>query len=287
VLFLDQHAMKASLTLALVATTAMMQGGRVTALDNGVAGTPPRGFSTWNAWPDNGKGAPGNSIDHATASRYLRGFVDAGLNKLGYEYFIVDEPCFVGRNADGTLIENKTTWPNGLKAFASELNAVGMKLGVYTCVGPKTCGGCIASEGHEEQDMKTFVEWGARYVKVDSCTRNCTPAAIGTTNMSQCGEILWSRYTRALNATGVPVVYSIVCNCAPQGKDRPWLWAKDFANSWRTNIDVQGGFGFIGNIVDCQRRMSSDNGSWCPADPKNPEGRGEPCGGGGGPEQYS
>ena len=126
-----------------------------------------------------------------------------------------------------------------------------------------------------------------RYVKVDSCTRNCTPAAIGTTNVSQCGEILWSRYTRALNATGVPVVYSIVCNCAPQGKDRPWLWAKPFANSWRTNIDVQIGFQSIGSIIDCQRRMSSANGSWCPANPKDPEGRGEPCGGHGGPEQYS
>ena len=24
----------------------------------------------------------------------------------------------------------------------------------YTCVGPKTCGGCMASEGHEDQDMQ-------------------------------------------------------------------------------------------------------------------------------------
>jgi hypothetical protein len=71
--------------------------------------TPPRGFSTWNAWPDRMKGASGNSIDHATASRYLKGMVDNGLNKLGYEYFIVDEPCFVGRDANGELIENKTT----------------------------------------------------------------------------------------------------------------------------------------------------------------------------------
>lgn len=80
--------------------------------------------------PDHMKGASGNSIDHATASQYLRGMVDAGLHKLNYTYFIVDEPCFVGRDADGTLIENKTTWPNGLKAFAAELDQYGMKLGI-------------------------------------------------------------------------------------------------------------------------------------------------------------
>ena len=43
-----------------------------------------------------------------------------------------------------------------------------MKLGIYTCVGPKTCGGCVASEGHEDQDMQTFADWGAEYVKVSN-----------------------------------------------------------------------------------------------------------------------
>ena len=45
----------------------------------------------------------------------LQGLVKAGLPALNYTYFVVDEPCFVGRAADGTLLENKTTWPNGLK----------------------------------------------------------------------------------------------------------------------------------------------------------------------------
>ena len=56
----------------------------------------------------------------------------------------------------------------------------------YTCVGPTTCGGCIASQGHEEQDVKTFASWGVEYLKVDSCSRNCTAAA-GITNKSNCG----------------------------------------------------------------------------------------------------
>lgn len=160
--------------------------------------------------------------------------------------------------------------------------------------------------------MRTFVDWGARYVKVDSCSRNCTKAA-GVANQTECGQILWSRYTRALNATGVPVVYSIVCNCDPGRGDQPWKWAAPYANSWRTNIvgaprnfpktfkplhphpcgsslllcqDIQVGFQAIPYIVDAQRRMAG-NGTWCPSNPSDPSGPGVPCGGHGGPEQFS
>lgn len=137
---------------------------RAVTLQNGLALTPPRGFSTWQQWPDAPgnfaiEGASGHSITEAMARKYMNGLVTHGLNTLNYTYFIVDEPCFTGRATDGTLLENKTTWPTGLKAFGAELRSHGMKLGIYTCVGPKTCGSCMASEGHEEQDMQTFADW--------------------------------------------------------------------------------------------------------------------------------
>ena len=75
------------------------------ALDNGVARTPPRGFSTWNAFPV-------HSIDEKTARRYMQGLIKHGLNRLNYTYFVVDEPCFTGRDKNGVLIENETTWPS-------------------------------------------------------------------------------------------------------------------------------------------------------------------------------
>eukprot|EP01047_Picozoa_sp_COSAG01_P091230 COSAG01_NODE_22880_length_837_cov_1.012195_1_plen_87_part_00 len=53
----------------------------------------------------------------------MQGILQWGLHKLNYTYFIVDEPCFAGRDADGVLIENKTTWPHGLKAFGQELRS--------------------------------------------------------------------------------------------------------------------------------------------------------------------
>lgn len=260
----------------LLMTAACLVLGSATrtfAWDNGVALTPPRGFSTWNAFPV-------HSIDEATCYKYMNALVAAGLNKLNYTYFVVDEPCFAGRDTDGNLIENKTTWPNGLKAFGEALRSHGMKLGTYTCVGPTTCGGCIASEGHEEQDVATFAEWGVEYLKVDSCSRNCTPAA-GVPNASECGQTLWKRYTDAIKkhptVSGTDMVFSIIGNLAPgRGPETPpWKWAADFANSWRTNIDIQIGWQAVPNIVSNQRKLSG-NGSWCPST-SDPNGPGFPC----------
>ena len=131
-----------------------------------------------------------------------------------------------------------------------------------TCVGPKTCGNCMASEGHEEQDMQTFADWGAEYVKVDSCSRNCTVAAGTSGNASTCGRELWSRYTSAIAKTGKPMVYSIIGNCDPADGEQPWKWGAEVANSWRTNIDAQVGWQAVPYLIDCQRRMSG-NGTWC------------------------
>ena len=258
------------------AAAILLAASGVEASNNGQVLTPPRGFSTWNAYSYIG-------IDEATCYRYMNALVKRGLNKLNYTYFIVDEPCFTGRDASGALIENKTTWPHGLKAFGASLREHGMKLGTYTCVGPKTCGGCIASEGHEDQDVATFASWGVEYLKVDSCSRNCTAAAgIPGGNKTVCGETLWSRYAAAMKrhktVAGEEMLYSIIGNLAPgrNGGNPPWKWGASIANSWRTNIDVQNGYSFLHYIVDAERRLSG-NGSWCPTDSRDPNGAGFPC----------
>lgn len=235
------------------------------ALDNGLARVPPRGFSTWNVHPH-------ASIDEATCRDYLEGMVRADLPSLNYTYFIVDEPCFAGRDPDtGRLIENATRWPTGLAAFGRDLRAAGMKLGIYTCNGPETCGGCVGSQGYEDLDMKTFAEWGAEYVKVDSCETNCTD--IHPSNET-CKEVLWTRYTDAIARSGRPMVYSLVCNCDPARGLQPWKWAKNVANSWRTNIDIQGGFSSVNYIVDAQRRLAGNGTTIGPGGPEQFAGPG-------------
>ena len=40
----------------------------------------------------------------------------------------------------------------------------------YSSPGPKTCAGYEGSLGHEEQDAKTYAEWGIDYLKYDLCS---------------------------------------------------------------------------------------------------------------------
>ena len=77
------------------------------------------------------------------------------------------------------------------------------------------------------------------------------------------------------------MVYSVIGNLAPGRGNPVWKWAAEsqfetLGNSWRTNIDIQGGFTSVCSIVNCQRRLSG-NGSWCPTDPDDPSGPGFPC----------
>ena len=67
--------------------------------------TPSLGYSTWNSFPHKG-------IGEAECTRQADAMHADGLVAAGYSVFIVDEPCFVGRdNATGELLENRTLWP--------------------------------------------------------------------------------------------------------------------------------------------------------------------------------
>eukprot|EP00756_Hemistasia_phaeocysticola_P058580 Hpha_TRINITY_DN35220_c0_g1::TRINITY_DN35220_c0_g1_i1::g.145185::m.145185/K07407/E3.2.1.22B, galA, rafA; alpha-galactosidase len=124
---------------------------------------PPMGYSTWNSFPFKG-------VSEAHCVQQADELVAKGLASAGYSVFIVDEPCFVGREeGSGALLENKTAWPRGLAWFAGYLKERNMSLGIYTDLGRLTCQSCPGSAGYEELDAATFAEWGATYIKVDRC----------------------------------------------------------------------------------------------------------------------
>lgn len=133
---------------------------------------PPLGYSSWQWFPGTHWGAKMGqyvSVDEATCRAQADAMVSQGLVAKGYNVFVVDEPCFAGRDASGALVANSTRWPSGFKAFGEYLTARGMLLGIYTDAGEYTCQGCPGSAGHEEQDMATFLSWNVSYVKVDRC----------------------------------------------------------------------------------------------------------------------
>jgi alpha-galactosidase len=177
--------------------------------------TPQMG---WNSW---------NKFQCDVNEELIRETADAmatnGMKDAGYQYINIDD-CWQGqRDAQGFIQPDPTRFPSGMKALADYVHSKGLKFGIYSDAGAKTCGGRPASRGHEYQDAMTYAQWGVDYLKYDWC---------GCEDMKAQGAYTTMR--DALHAAGRPIVFSI----CEWGDNKPWLWAKDVGNSWRTTTDI-------------------------------------------------
>lgn len=171
--------------------------------------------------------------------------VSAGLVAAGYNVFIVDEPCFAGRNSAGELQPNATRWPHGFGEFAEYLSERGMRLGIYTDAGEFTCQGCVGSKGHEEQDMETFISWNVSYVKVDRCF------GVDSEEMRENLPQTFAKYRAAATKAAVPVEISAVLAAT----DNCWEWCNGTCDSCRTTEDIHNSWGAIQSHVDSQESI--------------------------------
>jgi alpha-galactosidase len=103
------------------------------------------------------------------------------------------------------------------------VHARGLKLGLYSDAGDKTCGGYAGSRGHEYQDARTYAAWGVDYLKYDWCHTDGMHAPSAYETMRD-----------ALRAAGRPVVFSI----CEWGANKPWEWGPKTGHSWRTTGDI-------------------------------------------------
>jgi alpha-galactosidase len=156
------------------------------ALDNGVARTPPMGY---NSWYDLGGGS---NLNETTLRATADAMVAKGLVAAGFTHLYLDGgfiaptkkqleqqlgelkrqllPDPGGRLPNGSLAENRAKFPSGMGALSAYLRGKGISLGLYTARGRLTCCGLVGSLGHEAEDARRFaVDWNAGYLKVDSC----------------------------------------------------------------------------------------------------------------------
>ncbi|MFD8685777.1 NPCBM/NEW2 domain-containing protein [Streptomyces sp. NPDC059651] len=187
---------------------------------NGLALTPPMGFNNWNSTHCRAE------FDEAMVKGIADIFVEKGLKEAGYEFVNLDD-CWAKpqRNADGKLEADPARFPNGIKAVADYVHSKGLKLGIYTSAGTKTCDsvGLPGALGHEYSDARQFADWGVDYLKYDNCNNQGVDAKERYTTMRD-----------ALAATGRPIVYSI----CEWGENKPWEWAAGLGNLWRTTGDI-------------------------------------------------
>ena len=133
-----------------------------TGYNNGVALTPPMGWSSWNLFR--------HKINEELIKEIADAMEKSGLAACGYRYVNIDD-CWQAstRDADGRLQCDKVNFPGGIKALAEYVNSKGVKLGIYSSNGTYTCEDYPASLRHERIDAETFAEWGIEYFKYDFC----------------------------------------------------------------------------------------------------------------------
>lgn len=190
-----------------------------------IALTPPLGWNSWNCWAC--------SVDDAKVRAAARAMVDSGLADHGFAYINIDD-CWHGkRNQTTGEIQSNKKFPD-MQALADYVHSLGLKLGIYTDCGAKTCAGYEGSKGHEEQDMMTYAKWGIDYVKIDWCnTQGMDP------------EKSYAVFGRALQKCPRDIVFSI-CDW---GVKEPWTWGtKVGGNLWRTTGDIRDTWGSMASI---------------------------------------
>lgn len=185
------------------------------ALENGLALTPPMGWNSWNRFACN--------INEDLIKSAADAMVSSGMKDAGYQYIVIDDCWQVSRDAGGNIVADPKTFPSGIKALADYVHSQGLKFGIYSDAGTKTCAGRPGSRGHEYQDALQYAAWGVDYLKYDWCNT-------GTEN----AQAAYSTMRDALKAAGRPIVFSL----CEWGTSKPWLWAGDVGNLWRTTGDI-------------------------------------------------
>jgi len=81
----------------------------------------------------------------------------------------------LGRDEQGNLRADPEAFPSGMAALGDKIHALGLKFGIYSSAGTKTCAGREASLGHEDRDARLFAEWGVDLLKHDNCNNLVRP----------------------------------------------------------------------------------------------------------------
>lgn len=186
---------------------------------NGLAKTPPMGWNSWNNF--------GGSVDDAKIRGVADAMVTSGMRDAGYTYLNIDDTWEGVRDAAGVLQPNHK-FPD-MKALIAYVHSKGLKFGIYSSPGLRTCGSFPGSYGHEVQDAQTWASWGVDYLKYDWCS---------AADIYKDADLqaIYQRMGDALQATGRPIMYSL----CEYGTNHVETWGADVGgNLWRTTGDIR------------------------------------------------
>jgi alpha-galactosidase len=211
----------------------------------------------WNSWNHFA-----TSVSDADVRAAADALISSGLRDAGYVYVNIDDSWEGKRDSQGNIQANEK-FPD-MKALAAYVHSKGLKLGIYSSPGPKTCAGYEGSYGHEQQDAATYAEWGIDYLKYDLCSFGTIMKKQSNGDAKKSSASMRDAYMKmhlALVATGRPIAYSL----CQYGLDNVWEWGPQVgATLWRTTGDIAPNYDRMSLIGFMQNGLEkyAGNGHW-------------------------
>jgi alpha-galactosidase len=186
-----------------------------------IALTPPMGWNSWNCFACD--------VTEANVRAAADAMVASGLINHGWTYINIDDCWEAGRDADGMVLSNQKF--TDMKALTDYVHSKGLKIGLYSSPGPKTCAGHEGSYKHEELDARRYGEWGFDYLKYDWCSYGGIVPNPDHDGLMKPYQIMRA----ALDKAPRDILFSL----CQYGMGNVWEWgAQVGGNCWRTTGDI-------------------------------------------------
>jgi hypothetical protein len=209
--------------------------------------TPPLGWNSWNCW--------GLSVSDKKVRQSADAVVTSGLINHGWSYINIDDGWEDTHDKNGNILTN-SKFPN-MPALCNYVHSLGLKIGIYSSPGPKTCGGYEGSYTFEAKDAMNYANWGIDYLKYDWCSYgNIAPDP----TLDQMKKP-YKEMKHALRKANRDIHYSL----CQYGMGDVWTWGAEVdGNSWRTTGDIEDTWESLSSIGFSQGKCSpwSAPGRW-------------------------
>ena len=240
-----------------------------------IALTPPMGWNSWNTLC--------HRLTQKDAMAAARALEESGLADHGWAYVNLDDfwemnnwskpdadnyrPELVGpsRDARGRILPNPT-FPD-MKALTDYIHSFGFKAGLYSSPGPRTCGGCEGSYGHELQDAECWADWGFDYIKYDWCSygtifgKETGFGSRAAYDDPKCRDAYIKPY-RLMNECLRGQKRDILYSYCQYGMAHAEEWARENgANCWRSWEDLKDGWIWMEKAIES--RIGGEYWKWC------------------------
>lgn len=185
--------------------------------------TPALGWNSWNAF--------GLSVDDGRVRTAARTMIEK-LASYGWNYVNIDDGWEIDKRLPSGEIAANSKFPD-MKGLTTYVHSLGLKMGIYSSPGPTTCGGYLGSWQHEDQDAKTYGDWGIDYLKYDWCSY--TEVSPKQPTLSD-----YKKPYQVIRASLDKVNRDIMLSFCQYGWGKVWEWGAEVGgNSWRTTGDIQ------------------------------------------------